>query len=314
MDSITQDLTFRKSVVKYSLKYGVTRASRQYKVPRKTIYRWREKYDGTLDSLRNKSRRPHSNPNQHTEAEIRLIKINKARNKETGLVVLWIKLRAKGYTRSITSLYRVMCRIGIYEKTPSKKKEYVPKPYEAMDYPGQRIQIDVKYVPKNCLTKELIEKEEAYYQYTAIDEYTRKRVLWASKEHSTYSSAQFIDVVIRKFKFKIECIQTDNGFEFTNRLNRFMTDKETLFEQKLKELGIRHKLIKPRTPRHNGKVERSHRKDQERFYYKQVFVSFEDFKEKLRHWEREYNNFPMKPLGWKSPNDKLKEYNLSQIA
>ena len=43
MDSITQDLTFRKSVVKYSLKNGVTRASRQYKVPRKTIYRWREK-------------------------------------------------------------------------------------------------------------------------------------------------------------------------------------------------------------------------------------------------------------------------------
>ena len=314
MDSITQDLTFRKSVVKYSLKYGVTRASRQYKVPRKTIYRWREKYDGTIDSLRNKSRRPHSHPNQHTESELKLIKDNKARNKETGLVVLWIKLRAKGYTRSITSLYRVMCRMGIYKKTPSKKKEYVPKPYEEMEYPGQRIQIDVKYVPKNCLTKELREREEEYFQYTAIDEYTRKRVLWASKEHSTYTSAQFIDVVIRKFGFKIECIQTDNGFEFTNRLNRHMTNKETLFEKRLKELGIRHKLIRPRTPRHNGKVERSHIKDQERLYYKRVFLSFEDFKEKLRHWEREYNNFPMKPLGWKSPNDKLKEYNLSQIA
>lgn len=314
MDSITQDLTFRKSVVKYSLKYGVTRASRQYKVPRKTIYRWREKYDGTIDSLRNKSRRPHSHPNQHTETELKLIKNNKARNKETGLVVLWIKLRAKGYTRSITSLYRVMCRMGIYKKTPSKKKEYIPKPYEEMDYPGQRIQIDVKYVPKNCLTKELREREEEYFQYTAIDEYTRKRVLWASKEHSTYTSAQFLDVVIKKFGFKIECIQTDNGFEFTNRLNRHMTNKETLFEKRLKELGIRHKLIRPRTPRHNGKVERSHRKDQERFYYKRVFLSFEDFKEKLRYWEREYNNFPMKPLGWKSPNDKLKEYNLSQIA
>ena len=314
MNSITQDLTFRKSVVTYSLKYGVTRASRQYKVPRKTIYRWREKYDGTVDSLRNKSRRPHSHPKQHTEAELKLIKDNKARNKETGLVVLWIKLRARGYTRSITSLYRVMCRIGIYKKTPSKKKEYIPKPYEQMDYPGQRIQIDVKFVPKNCLTKELREKEEWYYQYTAIDEYTRKRVLWASKEHSTYTSAQFVDVVIKKFGFKIECIQTDNGFEFTNRLNRHMTNKETLFEKKLKELGIRHKLIRPRTPRHNGKVERSHRKDQERLYYKRVFLSFEDFKEKLRRWEREYNNFPLKPLGWKSPNDKLKEYNLSQIA
>ena len=62
------------------------------------------------------------------------------------------------------------------------------------------------------------------------------------------------------------------------------------------------------TPRHNGKVERSHRKDQERFYYKRVFVSFEDFKEKLRHWMREYNNFPMKPLNWKSPNEKFLEF------
>lgn len=314
MNSITQDLMFRKSVVTYSFKYGVTRAGIQYKVPRKTIYRWRKKYDGTIDSLRNKSRKPHSHPNQHTEEEIKLIKNYKVRNKETGLVILWVKLRRTGYTRSITSLYRVMVRIGIYRKTPSKKKEYIPKPYEEMTHPGERVQIDVKYVPKNCLTDEIKKREEGYYQYTAIDEYTRKRVLWASKEHSTYASTKFIDVVLRKFKFKIECIQTDNGFEFTNRLNRHMSWKETLFEKRLNELGIRHKLIRPRTPRHNGKVERSHRKDQERLYYKRIFLNFEDFIDKLRRWENEYNNFPMKPLKWKSPNEKLKEYMLEQIA
>ena len=314
MNSITQDLMFRKSVVTYSLKYGVTRASVQYRVPRKTIYRWREKYDGTIDSLRNRSRRPHHHPTEHTEKEIKLIKDFKRRNKETGLVVLWIKIREKGYTRSITSLYRVMVRQGIYKKTPSKKKEYTPKPYEQMTHPGERVQIDVKYVPTNCLTKEEQEKKEGYFQYTAIDEYTRKRVLWASKEHSTYASAEFLKVVQKKFEFKIECIQTDNGFEFTNRLNKDMSWKETLFEKKLKELGIRHKLIKPKTPRHNGKVERSHRKDQERFYYKRVFLNFEDFKIQLRRWEREYNNFPMKPLNWKSPNEKLEEYKLKQIA
>ncbi|MBE5806046.1 MAG: CHAP domain-containing protein [Clostridiales bacterium] len=77
---------------------------------------------------------------------------------------------------------------------------------------------------------------------------------------------------VKKFPFKIEEIQTDNGFEFTNRLsyNTSIRDRKTLFENKLEELGIRHKLIKPYTPRHNGKVERSHRKDQERFYYKKV--------------------------------------------
>ena len=201
-----------------------------------------------------------------------------------------------------------MQRIGIYKKTPSKKKEYEPKPYQQMTRPGERIQIDVKYVPKKCMSKELKELGEKYYQYTAIDEYTRQRVLWASKEHNTYESTKFLEVVIKKFKYKIECIQTDNGFEFTNRLNAQGTEKKTMFENKLEELGIKHKLIKPRTPRHNGKVERSHRKDQERFYYKRVFFSLEDLRNQGKEWRKEYNNFPMRPLGWLSPKEFIKKY------
>ena len=307
MNSITQDILYKQSVVKYSLKYGVTKAAIKFKMHRKTIYRWIEKYDGTPASLRNKSRRPHSHPAQHTEEEIKKIKDYKYKNEETGLVVLWIKLRRAGYTRSITSLYRVMQRLGIYNKAPSKKKEYEPKPYQQMTYPGERVQIDVKYVPAKSLTKEVKEKDGRYYQYTAIDEYTRQRVLWASKEHSTYASVEFLKVIIKKFNYKIECVQTDNGSEFTNRLTTYR-DKKTIFEKALKEQGIEHKLIKPKTPRHNGKVERSHRKDQERFYYNKVFCSFEDFKNRLKYWEKEYNNFPMKPLNWLSPNEKYLEY------
>lgn len=307
MNSITQDILYKQSVVKYSFKYGVTKAAIKFKMHRKTIYRWREKYDGTPESLKNKSRRPHSHPNQHTEEEIKKIKDYKYKNRETGLVVLWVKLRKNGYTRSITSLYRVMQRLGIYNKTPSKKKEYEPKPYQQMTHPGERVQVDVKYVPAKSLTKEVKEEDGRYYQYTAIDEYTRQRVLWASKEHSTYASVEFLKVITKKFKYKIECIQTDNGGEFTNRLTTYR-DKKTKFEKELERQGIEHKLIKPKTPRHNGKVERSHRKDQERFYYNKVFCSFEDFKNRLKYWEKEYNNFPMKPLGWLSPNEKYLEY------
>lgn len=314
MNSITQDILYKQTVIKYSYKHGVTKAAIKFKMHRKTIYRWREKYDGTAGSLKDKSRRPHSHPKQHTEKEKKLIKNYKAKNKETGLVVLWVKLRKAGYTRSITSLYREMQRLGIYQKTPSKKKEYEPKPYEEMKYPGERVQVDVKYVPTKNLTKEVKEKDGRYYQYTAIDEYTRKRILWASKEQSTSASTEFIEIIRKKFPFEIECIQTDNGFEFTNRLNWQGTKKQTMFEKKLEELGIRHKLIKPKTPRHNGKVERSHRKDQERFYYNKVFCSFEDFKNRLKYWEKEYNNFPMKPLEWKSPNEKFKEYELKKNA
>lgn len=308
MNNITQDLYFKQSVIEYSYKHGVTAAAIRYKQHRKTIYRWREKYDGTVKSLANKSRKPHSHPNQHTKEELTQIKRFKAQNKDEGLVVLWIKLMKNGYTRTITGLYKAMRRLGIYAPAPSKKKQYVAKPYEPMCYPGQRVQIDVKYVPTNCLCRELREMGEQYYQYTAIDEFTRQRVLWASKEHSTYASTKFLEHIVRQFKYPIECVQTDNGAEFTNR---FVTNKETqktMFEAKLEALGIEHKLIKPRTPRHNGKVERSHRKDQERFYYKRVFVSFEDFKEKLKRWSTEYNNFPMKPLKWLSPNEKLAKF------
>ena len=314
MNSITQDILYKQSVVKYSYRHGVTKAAIKFKMHRKTIYRWREKYDGTPQSLKNKSRRPHSHPSQHTEGEIKLIKNYKNNNKDTGLVVLWVKLRRAGYARTITSLYRVMQRIGIYKKTPSKKKAYEPKPYEQMTHPGERIQIDVKYVPTKNLTEEVKELDGRYYQYTAIDEYTRQRVLWASKEQSTSASTEFVKIVMKKFKYKIECIQTDNGFEFTNRLNANECKRKTMFEKKLEELGIRHKLIKPKTPRHNGKVERSHRKDQERFYYNKIFCSFEDFKNRLKYWEREYNDFPMKPLGWKSPNEKLKDFELARGA
>ena len=141
MNSITQDILYKQSVVKYSYKHGVTKAAIKFKMHRKTIYRWREKYDGTAQSLKNKSRRPHSHPNQHTKEEIKKIKDYKYKNRETGLVVLWVKLRKAGYKRSITSLYRVMQRLGIYKKVPSKKKEYEPKMYQQMTYPGERVQM-----------------------------------------------------------------------------------------------------------------------------------------------------------------------------
>ena len=113
------------------------------------------------------------------------------------------------------------------------------------------------------------------YQYTAIDEYTRQRIIWFAKEHSTYESSKFIDIIVKKFKYKIEEIQTDNGFEFTKRL-QYKNDPNrpnTVFEQKLKELNIKHKLIKPYTPRHNGKVERSHKRIKKDFIIIKYFLA-----------------------------------------
>ena len=310
MNNITQIIEYRKSVIKYVKNKGVPKALEEFNVSRATIYRWIKKFDGTNKSLLDKSRRPHSHPNQHTEEELRNIKNYKAKNKKKGLVMLWLKLREKtGYSRSIVSLYRAMIRLGIYKKTPSKKKQSEKRKYKQATYPGEKIQVDVKYVPTNCMLNEDKENDIRYYQYTAIDEYSRQRVVMATKEHSTYESAKFVKLIIKKFKFNIETVQTDNGLEFTNRLS-YKADRntKTFFEKELELNNIKHKLIKPRTPKQNGKVERSHRKDQENLYYEQKFLNFEDFKRKLSRWIREYNNTGMKPLNWKSPNQFLEEY------
>ena len=101
-------------------------------------------------------------------------------------------------------------------------------------------------------------------------------------------------------KPKTECVQTDNGSEFTNRFSGSKRDLPTLFEKTAAELSIRHKLIRPYTPCHNSKVERSHREDQKRFYSCHTFYSLDDFA-KLTVHNRHSNNLPIRPLRWLSP-------------
>ncbi len=295
MDSITQDMKYRYSLMKYAEKYGVSRASRKYDKSRSYIYFWRKRFDGTIESLACRSRRPHSHPNQHTPEEMKLIQKMRRRNPKLGIVELWARLRSRGYTRCVESLWRVLRREGLLPEEAPKKK-YTPKPYEQMQYPGQRVQIDVKVVPRKCIA----DPELKLFQYTAIDEYSRYRVLGAYPEQSPYSSADFLRKVVRK-GIKVECVQTDNGFEFTNRFSPSKREIKTLFEQTAFDLGIRHKRIRPYTPRHNGKVERSHREDQKRFYDSHRFYSLTDFGGQLAAHQSRSNSRPMRPLFWRSP-------------
>ena len=297
MDSITQGMKYRYSLMKYAEKYGVSRASRKYDKSRSYIYFWRKRFDGTIESLACRSRRPHSHPNQHTPEEMKLIQKMRRRNPKLGIVELWARLRSRGYSRCVESLWRVLRREGLLPEEAPKKK-YTPKPYEQMQYPGQRVQIDVKVVPRKCIA----DPELKLFQYTAIDEYSRYRVLGGYPEQSTYSSADFLRKVVRAFArkgIKVECVQTDNGFEFTNRFSPSKREIKTLFEQTAFDLGIRHKRIRPYTPRHNGKVERSHREDQKRFYDSHRFYSLTDFGGQLAAHQSRSNSRPMRPLLWR---------------
>jgi len=302
MNKDMQDINLRHSIVKYAKRFGVTKASRQFRVSRTLIYKLLSRFDGNINSLAPRSKRPKSHPRESTKEEYSLIRNYHKRNPNMGLVILWVKLRKAGYTRCITTLYRSLIRLGL-RTNPPKKIKYKPKPYEQMTFPGERIQIDVKYVPVSCMTN-----GKKYYQYTCIDEYTRFRYLEVYKEKSTYSSKCFIEKCVAKLPFQIKTVQTDNGLEFTNKLITGNT-LPTLFETTLERLGIKHKLIKPYTPRHNGKVERSHGKDTLYFYNKRSFYSFEDLQNQIRKYTNEYNNFPMKPLGYLSPKEFLDKYN-----
>ena len=137
-----------------------------------------------------------------------------------------------------------------------------------------------------------------------IDEFTRLRFLAAYPEQSTYSSVDFL----RKLRtwyarrgIQVECVQTDNGSEFTNRFSGSKRDMPALFERTAAELGIRHKLIRPYTPRHNGKVERSHHEAQKRFYSRRAFCAPDDFAKQFTIHNHLSNNLLMRPLRWLSP-------------
>lgn len=299
-NSLTQDVRFRQSICEYAKKFGITKAAIRYKKHKSYVHRWLKRYDGTLESLKKKSTRPKHHPNEHTKEEIKWIQDYKRRKPQGSLVDVWISLRKhKGYTRTIPGLFRAMRRLGYY-KTKTPKKKIKSGKMEEMTFAGEKVQIDVKVVPRACITSETPLK---LFQYTAIDEYTRIRYIEAFEEQSTYSSTVFLVHAIQHFYkeygIRIKCIQTDNGREFTSRFDKY--PKPTMFEQALEKVKIKHKLIRPYTPRHNGKVERSHREDQARFYSCHKFYSFDDFKKQLEQHLRYTNNRPMRPLGYLSP-------------
>ena len=301
MSIITSEAHFRQRVLKYSLKYGVTRASDRFGRSRQAIYEWRVKWDGkSWKSLVEKSHRPHHHPSEHTPEEKEMILRRYPRYKDD-MMLLWDSLRKSGYTRSYTSLVRVVrkwVQPEIQKRTARKNK-----PYARAEYPGQKVQVDVKFVPSYCVTN-----GRKYYQYTAVDECTRWTYREMYEEHSTYSSAQFLANLVKKCPFPIREIQTDNGTEFTNALVQKNCDHKSLFENMLDRYDIIYHRIRVATPRHNGKVERQHRIDEARFYKKMRMYSLEDGRKQLERYNARSNDIPKICLNFRSPNEVLAEY------
>jgi transposase InsO family protein len=159
--------------------------------------------------------------------------------------------------------------------------------------PGHRLQVDVKFLER------LPGSRKRLYQFTAIDDCTRIRVLKVFDACNQRTAVQFMDEVRRRLPFRVHVVQTDNGAEFQSQ-----------FHWHLEERDIRHVYIRPRTPHLNGKVERSHRVDEQEFYQLLDHGGISDdihlFNEKLREWEDYYNyHRPHGALNGQTPYERL---------
>ena len=211
MNSISEIYCVHQRAVEYAIKHNNnSKVAVKYKTSCQQIKYWKDRYDGTVQSLLPISRRPKSHPNQHTQEEIDLI---------------MKKYRKFGYERR--------CQEKAQKLHRRKKK------VEQAKYPGERVHIDIKYVPEECIQFGTCDQKQ--YQITALDEYTRKRVLRIVDEKSTYQTSKFLEVLEKKLEFFVKKVQTDNGKKFTNS----ESEKKTLFELKLekKEQSMRPSIF-----------------------------------------------------------------------
>jgi transposase InsO family protein len=306
MNILTQEAKKKQAVVKYAIKNGKSKASRKYGVSLSSVKRWCKCYDGTWKSLLEKSHRPHSHPKRHTKKEERQIR-NSFRKcfERYGWDGVYDDLIRKGYTRSFSGMIYAAKRIGLGKESKLKKKSRKYRKYPELTTPGEKVQIDVKEVPFNCLRGKVLRDGKHLYQWTAIDECTRYRFVYGFEEHTPENTVKFFKMLQQAFPFEIQTVQTDNGTEFTYKY--ISEEKINPFDKLLIDLKIKHKLIPPRTPWHNGKVERSHRNDQRYFYDWETFTDVEDLNRKLEGHLKWSNNKTMRTLGRKSPMQLLNE-------
>ena len=303
MQKDTQEAAFRQRMLEYQRnEHTVTETAIRYHLSRKTVYKWRKRWDGTAKSLMDQSRRPKSSPKKQTEDEIRLVKRQAKKYKWQDHILAYQGAMERGYTRCFGCFTKTVRKL-LDQKPKRTKRKRKNKPYQRADYPGQKVQVDVKYVPSSCVTD-----GRKYYQYTAVDECSRWTYRYMYDEHSTESSIQFLHRLVKEAPFQIKRIQTDNGNEWTKQLTSNDPRNLTSFELGLKAYGIEYQRIRVATPRHNGKVERQHRIDQARFYKSLRMFSLLDGRQQLAEYQRKSNDYIKGCLGMKSPNQVVEMY------
>ncbi len=255
-----------------------------------------------IDGLENKSRRPKTN-SRETPIRIkeRIIELRKEKNK-CALKLKW-SLEKEGIIVHRNTIQKIIKKEGLVRKYRVRKLKY--KYAKVPLSQGELVEIDVKYVPDLVGNKQ-------YYQFTVIDCASRWRYLKIYDDYSNFHSIRFLWELIETAPFRIRAIKTDNGSNFTNRYTGYLKSSDPInprlhgFDIACQKYNIIHYLIDPGKPSQNGKVERSHREDQEKFYEMNTFKDLEELETKIKTWNNDYNNLEHCGLDGLSPNEFLR--------
>lgn len=284
----------RYRILEYARESGnVVAACRDFGVPRSSFYRWKRAFEmHGRQGLRRKKPIARSHPRQIPPAYVEKILHLRLQYHLGPQRITWYLERYHGFQTSCSSVYRTLKRNGIGPLPKKASRRTLHTRRYAKQVPGHHIQVDVKFLTLPSEDGRRVRR----YQYTAIDDATRIRALKIYQRHNQKSSTDFIDYVFEKFPFRIHTVRTDRGHEW-----------QAQFHWHVEDQGIRHVYIKPRSPQLNGKVERSHRTDQEEFYQLLTYTDDVDLNEKLAAWESFYNlNRPHGAHGGKTPYEALR--------
>jgi transposase InsO family protein len=279
--------------LEYANHLAVTKACREFNLPRSTFYCWKQKYDKEGRSgVYGKESVAHNYPRKTSPEVIEKILEIRTDHQLGALRITYYLDRYHGIKISESTVTRVLRAHGISRLPKTAPKRALHSKRYAKEVPGHRVQVDVKFLRLKNREGKIVKR----YQYTAIDDATRIRALQILPKHNQDCAIKFMDYVIEKFPFRISTVRTDRGHEFQARFHWHVEDQ-----------GIRHVYIKPRTPQLNGKVERSHRTDQTEFYQLLTYTDDIDLNAKLQAWENFYNyDRPHISLNGKTPYEVMK--------
>ena len=295
MNQKKRDVQRKLRIFQYAEEIGhVAKACRYFGIARASFYRWKELYkkDGEA-GLINKKPIP-KNPTNRTPREVVEKVLHLRQIYHLGPIrIVWYLARYHDIKISDAGVYRILTRNGVSRLPRGTRLRKVHTIRYQKQVPGHQIQVDVKFLTFKGKDDKPIKR----YQYTAIDDATRVRALKIYERHNQANAISFIDYVIAKFPFRIREVRTDNGHEFQAKFHWHVEDK-----------GIRHAYIKPSSPQLNGKVERSHRTDEQEFYQLLTYKDDVDLNAKLAEWESFYNlSRPHGAFNGRAPYEILRE-------